>query len=200
MRHHSTPLQCISARRAFYIIGNFNEISYCIKKSAYDKRTRLLIIKPSYCSICSVRTAYSLRLAPSVIGVAVASQILCISTTLNKRISPAFLSDAQYGIFISAITIHQLHDTVNGFYWQYHGIFISNYSGLEKGLILCKLFDLILLHSSHKQEGHQHGQCLCDRKRQPYNPYFAVSMDHKHGKCICHRDHKQKLSAHGNDQ
>src|SRR5699024_6250504 len=28
---------------------------------------------------------YSLRLAPSVTGVAVASQILCISTTLNKR-------------------------------------------------------------------------------------------------------------------
>ena len=28
---------------------------------------------------------HSLRLAPSIMGVAVASQILCISTTLNKR-------------------------------------------------------------------------------------------------------------------
>ena len=38
-----------------------------------------LIRKPSYCS------NYSLRLAPSAVGVAVTSQILCISITLNKR-------------------------------------------------------------------------------------------------------------------
>lgn len=43
------------------------------------KRTKVTL-KSSYCSII-----HSLRLAPSVSGVAVASQVLCTSTTLNKR-------------------------------------------------------------------------------------------------------------------
>jgi hypothetical protein len=50
---------------------------------------------------------YSLRLAPSYEGVVVASSILCISTTLNKR--------KQYGIFLSCnvIKIHPGKSDVN---------------------------------------------------------------------------------------
>ena len=53
--------------------------TYFIKISGLNVDTQILLLFDSYNEI------YSLRLAPSMKGVAVASQVLCTSTTLNKR-------------------------------------------------------------------------------------------------------------------
>ena len=75
----------------------------------------MLIFKSSYCSTHS-NEIYSLRLAPSMKGVAVASQVLCTSTTLNKRKQCRKnnrIANDQYEVSISVNKIHQQRLYVN---------------------------------------------------------------------------------------
>ena len=100
-RQHSFCSARVAAHppEGFYAIGN--EVSYSIKKVRVSGPTIKSISKSSYCSI--TRSGWHLPFA----GVAVTSQILCISITLNKR---KFL---QYSICLPSITIHYFAAFVN---------------------------------------------------------------------------------------
>ena len=73
-----------------------------LKKRAHHQADSIIQSNPLIVRV------HSLRLAPSVTGVAVASQILCISTTLNKRKASLFGSCINYSLLLRLSSIFYL--------------------------------------------------------------------------------------------
>ncbi len=98
---------------------------------------------PPYCSNRKPVCSLPLRLAPSVSGVAVASQILCISTTLNKRnrmfnsqsdmirrliANVMLMNDAHYNIFTKILRFtHFVNHQGTGTLSMYISMHISSH-------------------------------------------------------------------------